>query len=58
MTTLVTGGTGRLGGAVLECLLERGHRRIRCLIRPGNGRAHLQTLQDRYGSGAFGDRRR
>ena len=53
MTTLVTGGTGRLGSAVLECLLERGHRGIRCLIRPGNGRAHMQSLRDKYGSDAF-----
>lgn len=53
MTTLVTGGSGRLGSAVLECLLAQGHRGIRCLIRPGNRRAGLQTLQDKYGSGAI-----
>jgi len=52
MTTLVTGGTGRLGSAVLEALLDSGHRNIRCFVRPGITRAHLHHLQKKHGSGS------
>ena len=38
MRTLVTGGTGLLGGALLEVLLGEGHE-VRCLVREGSARA-------------------
>jgi uncharacterized protein YbjT (DUF2867 family) len=38
MRILVTGGTGLLGGALLEVLLAEGHE-VRCLVREGSSRA-------------------
>lgn len=38
MKVLVTGGTGLLGGALLELLLAEGHE-VRCLVREGSPRA-------------------
>jgi uncharacterized protein YbjT (DUF2867 family) len=38
MRTLVTGGTGLLGGALLDLLLAEGHE-VRCLVREGSSRA-------------------
>src|SRR5919112_814579 len=38
MRTLVTGGTGLLGGALLEVLLAEGHE-VRCLVRKASPRA-------------------
>ena len=43
MTTLVTGGTGFVGSAVVRALIARGER-PRCLVRRGNDRRNLQGL--------------
>ncbi|MFS8067276.1 MAG: SDR family oxidoreductase, partial [Byssovorax sp.] len=36
MKVLITGATGFLGGALLERLLARGERDIRCFLRAGS----------------------
>ncbi|HIP77517.1 MAG TPA: NAD-dependent epimerase/dehydratase family protein [Kiloniellaceae bacterium] len=43
MTTLVTGGTGFVGSAVVRALIARGER-PRCLVRPGSDRRNLEGL--------------
>lgn len=48
MKILVTGATGFLGGALVERLLARGERDIRCLVRGGSDRTRLQALQARF----------
>jgi nucleoside-diphosphate-sugar epimerase len=44
MTTLVTGATGFLGGALVARLLAHGRSCIRCLVRPGSRTAVLERL--------------
>jgi nucleoside-diphosphate-sugar epimerase len=45
---LVTGSTGFLGGALVERLLARGEKDIRCLVRSGSDRSRLEDLARRY----------
>lgn len=41
---LVTGGTGFIGRKVVQCLYERGFRRVRCLVRPSSERTKIEAL--------------
>ncbi|HEX9146465.1 MAG TPA: hopanoid-associated sugar epimerase [Candidatus Binatia bacterium] len=43
MTTLLTGGTGFVGAAVLRCLVEAGHN-VRALVRPNSDRRNLSGI--------------
>lgn len=43
-TVLVTGASGFLGARVVAALLRRGHRRIRCLVRPSSDRSRLEAV--------------
>lgn len=43
-TVLVTGATGFIGVKVVENLLQRGFRRIRCFTRPSSSTAKLEAL--------------
>ena len=45
---LVTGATGFIGSKVVENLLERGFRRVRCFSRPSSSMAKLEDLACRY----------
>jgi uncharacterized protein YbjT (DUF2867 family) len=57
MRTLVTGGTGLLGGALLEALLAEGHE-VRCLVRAESLRAsRLDPLPLELVRGDAGDAR-
>ncbi|HRZ53984.1 MAG TPA: NAD-dependent epimerase/dehydratase family protein [Candidatus Paceibacterota bacterium] len=39
---LVTGASGFVGTRVVRCLLDRGFRRVRCLVRPSSDRGRLE----------------
>jgi nucleoside-diphosphate-sugar epimerase len=41
---LVTGASGFIGMAVVQCLIDRGFRRIRCLVRPSANAAKISAL--------------
>src|SRR5918997_2711177 len=57
MKVLVTGGTGLLGGALLELLLAAGHE-VRCLVREGSsGASRLAPLPLDLVRGDAGDTR-
>jgi nucleoside-diphosphate-sugar epimerase len=43
---LVTGATGFIGRKVVQCLLERGFQRVRCLVRPSSERSKIEALTD------------
>jgi nucleoside-diphosphate-sugar epimerase len=45
---LVTGASGFIGVSLVENLLHRGFRRLRCLSRHSSSMAKLQLLADRY----------
>src|SRR5271157_630519 len=45
---LVTGATGFIGSRLVENLLDRGFRNVRCFARPHSDVAKLQTLSGRY----------
>ncbi|MGB7220857.1 MAG: NAD(P)-dependent oxidoreductase [Vicinamibacterales bacterium] len=45
---LVTGATGFIGSKVVERLLERGFRRVRCFARPSSDRTRLDAIVGRY----------
>ena len=57
MKVLLTGGTGLLGGALLDLLLAGGHE-VRCLVREGSTRAaRLDELRVELVRGDAGDAR-
>lgn len=47
---LITGAAGFIGSAVVENLLERGFRNLRCFTRSSSGATRLVTLGERYPS--------
>lgn len=47
---LITGATGFIGRRLVECLLERGFRRLRCFVRSSSNTAALEAICLRYGS--------
>ena len=49
---LITGAAGFIGARVVENLLERGFRNLRCFVRPSSNRAKLTAIQDVHGGGA------
>jgi dihydroflavonol-4-reductase len=53
--TLVTGGTGFIGSAVVRRLLGRG-REVRCLVEPGASRENLEGLEVELVEGDITDR--
>ncbi len=51
MKILVTGANGFLGAALVARLLSRGHRGIRCLVRPGSDQSRLTPLMEQHPDG-------
>ncbi len=49
---LITGATGFIGPRLLQSLLDRGFRNIRCLARFSSNVARLETIAGRHGKGA------
>jgi nucleoside-diphosphate-sugar epimerase len=45
---LVTGATGFIGTKLVESLLDRGFRRLRCFSRPSSSVAKLDALSERF----------
>jgi nucleoside-diphosphate-sugar epimerase len=45
---LITGATGFIGSKLVESLLDRGFRNLRCLIRPSSSVAKLEVLSGHY----------
>jgi nucleoside-diphosphate-sugar epimerase len=48
---LVTGAAGFIGPRVVQNLLERGFRNVRCLVRPHSDVVKIENLSERYGGG-------
>ncbi len=53
MKILITGSTGFLGAALVERLLARGEKDLRCLVRSGSDRSRLTALSARYPDAAI-----
>lgn len=51
MKILVTGANGFLGAATVKRLLVRGHKDIRCMVRPGSDHGRLDALSAEYPGG-------
>lgn len=51
MKILITGANGFLGAATVKRLLTRGHKGIRCLVRPGSDHSRLDALEAEYPGG-------
>ena len=49
---LITGATGFIGSRLVETLLDRGFRNLRCFARPSSEVARLEALASRHGKGA------
>src|SRR5260370_18384266 len=49
---LVTGASGFIGYRLVECLLERGFRNVRCFVRPTSLVAKSEALAGRLSGGA------
>src|SRR5713101_5576891 len=49
---LVTGASGFIGSRLVECLLERGFRNLRCFARPTSDIAGIEALSERFCDGA------
>jgi nucleoside-diphosphate-sugar epimerase len=45
---LITGATGFIGTRVVEALLDRGFRNLRCFARPSGDLATLESIADRF----------
>ena len=45
---LITGAPGFIGGRVVEGLIERGFRNLRCLVRISSNTANLEEIRDRH----------
>jgi nucleoside-diphosphate-sugar epimerase len=45
---LITGATGFIGPKLVQSLLDRGFRNLRCFVRPSSVVAKLDALSDRY----------
>src|SRR5262245_42952523 len=50
MKILVTGSNGFLGAALVDRLLARGERDIRCMVRPASNRTRLTEIERRHGA--------
>lgn len=49
-TLLVTGASGFIGTRVVDALLGRGFRRLRCLVRPSSNIAQLNAIISQHGA--------
>jgi nucleoside-diphosphate-sugar epimerase len=49
---LVTGASGFIGYRLVESLLERGFRNVRCFVRPTSAVAKIEALAGRFSDGA------
>src|SRR5215831_9032426 len=45
---LVTGAAGYIGSKVVESLLNRGYRNLRCLVRPSSNMSRLETIISKH----------
>ena len=50
---LITGAAGFIGAKVVERLLERGYRRVRCFARPSSDLTRLETMARQHPRGAL-----